>query len=394
MPNPPFGSEPWSGSTPADVRSAVLDALRSGASAICVTGGAASGKTALCKELAAGVDDRSFSIGFFDPMLDPKAVLLQLLREFGLGADGAAQTRDSLTATVVRFLKSLKPLGAHVVIVVDDADRVGVDVFTTFLAIARGADDRTLRLVLVGQPDLETRLIDPPLSEFPGTDRRWTRVRLDLDDALVPVIPPESSYVAAIEPEPDVAAPPGASRWMLPALIGLVVAAGVAGAGWWWTARDGTPGSLTPQPAATQTPAAPSATRAIPPPAPTPTAPAASSPLGDPPPAGQPAEQPTVAGAGATQSAAPTRGTAGDGAYRIVVASFRTASRAEQVATSLQSQQLAVATRADGSGTWHQVVAGPYLSIEAARDAQRTLERVGFPDTQISMTTPTLTSAR
>ena len=71
--------------------------------------------------------------------------------------------------------------------------------------------------------------------------------------------------------------------------------------------------------------------------------------------------------------------------YRIAVASFRTAARAEQIAAELKEKQIATVARVDASGGWYQVIAGPYPTIDAARDVQRVLERSGFPDSQISL---------
>ncbi len=391
MPNPPFGSESWSGSSPAEARSAVLDALRSGASAICVTGAAATGKTALCRELAAGVDDRSFSTGLFDATLGPDAVLRRLVSEFGLGHGGAiagsAPGRDTMIAAVVRFLKSLKPLGAHALVVIDDADRVAVEVLAILATVAREAGHDGLRVVLVGRPALDARLVEPPLNEVPGPGRSWTRVGLGLDDALVPVIPPPSSYVAAAEPEPEVAAPASVSPRLLPLLVALLAL--LAGAGWWWTSRDapaerpaaGPPAAGSP-PAATPAPAAPAAVPDAASPA------AASAPAGPPP--ASPTNPDGQRSASTTGTAPAAAGPTSGSGYRITVASFRTASRAQQIASALQAQQLAVTTRVDGSGIWHQVIAGPYSTIEAARETQRALERAGFPETQISVVSPAL----
>lgn len=398
MPNPPSGSESWSGSSAAAVREAVIDALRSGASAVCVTGGVRSGKTTLCRDLAGSVDDRSFSTAVFDPTLDPDGVLRQLLADFGLaaGGDGPAQTHQSLSGAVVRFLKSLKPLGAHALIVIDDADQVGVDVLTMLTSVAREAGNDALRLVLVGQPSLAGRLLDPPLRDFPGTSRTWTRVGLPLDDALVPVIPPESPYVAAIEPELEESSVQQPTRWHVPVLVGLLV---VAAAAWWWTSRGPSSASLSPAPAATlpaasQPPASPPGASPNPgagtpvnaTPAGNTVAPAESVSIGAPPASPPAAASPSASAASAAQ-VAPAPVASGDGPYRITVASFRTATRAEEIAASLR-QQLTVATRADATGSWHQVIAGPYPSIERAREAQRVLERAGFPDTQITMLAP------
>jgi len=64
-----------------------------------------------------------------------------------------------------------------------------------------------------------------------------------------------------------------------------------------------------------------------------------------------------------------------------VVASFRTASRATDVAARVTA--LGEPVRQRIAGGWQQVLAGPYGSAAQARDAQQRLERAGFPGTQL-----------
>ena len=70
--------------------------------------------------------------------------------------------------------------------------------------------------------------------------------------------------------------------------------------------------------------------------------------------------------------------------YNIAVAAFRTSKRASDVASDIASKGLPVTTRTDASGTWYQVLVGPYASAGEAEAAQRTLAREGFADTRIS----------
>ena len=69
-------------------------------------------------------------------------------------------------------------------------------------------------------------------------------------------------------------------------------------------------------------------------------------------------------------------------AFEIVVASFRTASRATDVATRVAALGQPVRQRL--AGGWQQVLAGPYGSAVQARDAQQVLERAGFTGTQVA----------
>lgn len=392
MTNPPLSPDSPLGATPIALRNTVLGALRFGAPAICVTGGPGSGKTALCRELGATTDDRLFSAVLYDATLDPDGVLAQLVDDFGLGTgtgkpgQSSGRSREALSAALVRFLNSLKPLNAHALIVIDNAEQVGIDVFNTLVAVARDVrgDDALLRLVLVGRPALEAKVLEPPLSQFPGVGEVWTRLSLSADDSLVPALRPDSPWLPAIESEPQAAvvSPMRRLLWLVGAL--LLVAAAAAAAYFWMVPSTTAPpppttGTLTtpsqvpnPAPAASGSPAAPNA---------------APSGARD----GGAAAAPASA---SPQAATPSGAPSAAGPYRITVASFRTIGRAEEIASSLKAQRVAVTTRSDPAGAWHQVVAGPYASIDTAREAQRALERAGFPDTHISLVSQSATSAR
>jgi len=85
------------------------------------------------------------------------------------------------------------------------------------------------------------------------------------------------------------------------------------------------------------------------------------------------AERPNLSAAAATPETSD--------AFDILVASFRTEVRATEVVEQLTNAGQRVRQRSVGG--WQQVVAGPFASRTAAEDAQRLLEREGFPGTQI-----------
>ena len=74
--------------------------------------------------------------------------------------------------------------------------------------------------------------------------------------------------------------------------------------------------------------------------------------------------------------------------YRIMVASFRTSGRAEYIAAQVRGLKIPARVTMDSSSTWYQVIAGPFLNMEAGRDAQRRLESAGFADTQLAVALP------
>jgi septal ring-binding cell division protein DamX len=205
----------------------------------------------------------------------------------------------------------------------------------------------------------------------------------------------------------DEPAPPTVPTPAAPASLRLAVLAGalvvVAAGGWWWTQRSAAPEPRTPPAADVKS------DEASGPPVPSATTPSQSAAASASDPAGMttvaPAAEaappalpvtraeeraavpPTLPPDAAPAAVTAPRGAAGpaSAAYRITVASFRTASRAAAVASQLQQRNMAVTTRVDASGAWHQVIAGPFATIEAARDAQKSLSDTGFPETQITL---------
>ena len=57
------------------------------------------------------------------------------------------------------------------------------------------------------------------------------------------------------------------------------------------------------------------------------------------------------------------------GVYRISVASFKTSARADEVLRQLQDARVVPSVRVDAAGGWYRVIAEPYGSVDAAREA-------------------------
>lgn len=91
-------------------------------------------------------------------------------------------------------------------------------------------------------------------------------------------------------------------------------------------------------------------------------------------------------------SPAPTSATSGTvsppagEAFEIVVASFRTAARAENVAAQVSA--LGERVRVRSAAGWQQVIAGPYRSLAQGQDARQRLTVAGFAGTQLGPAKP------
>ena len=92
-----------------------------------ITGEIGTGKTLLCRTIQA-VEPRTFVSVISNPRLSARDLLRQVLHDFGLVSDQSQGSDDTTEQEFVRtlqqFLSSLASLGAHAVIVIDEAQRL------------------------------------------------------------------------------------------------------------------------------------------------------------------------------------------------------------------------------------------------------------------------------
>jgi len=188
--------------------------------------------------------------------------------------------------------------------------------------------------------------------------------------------PADTAMESMAAPFEDVATTAPRSK-LVPVLIGVLAVGAVAA--WFVYRSPATSMDSRPTPGGGQTSAAAPATQK-PPAAPAVEPAAATAPAAAPRP---PAAAPEPPAGGAPTAAAPA---AAAGSFEIVVASFRTESRAAAVATQVSGAGLAVRRRVIGG--WQQVIAGPFASREEADAARLRLEQAGLPGTQVVAATP------
>jgi general secretion pathway protein A len=194
-------------------------------------------------------------------------------------------------------------------------------------------------------------------------------------------VPPSMPPMPDVEFEPALAGVPAveaAPRAKSGIFVAAAVVAVVAAAAWFMVR------ALYP-PTQTESSfpgAAPPPAERRPPPAAMPPEPAAAVPAPAPPPVTpQPVAPPPATTAQPTPTASePVRAPSSD-SFEIVVASFRTMTRATEVAAELTALGQPVRQRlSDG---WQQVLAGPFASRADAEEAQAKLDRAGYTGTQI-----------
>jgi type II secretory pathway predicted ATPase ExeA len=149
-----------------------------------LTGDIGMGKTTLCKAVLEGLDRKTFSAFVPDPFLSREHLLKMLLIDFGAMSiddlksgrlNGAS--RSDLSYPLYEFLKSLVPLQAFAVVILDEAQNLPVPLLEEIRILSDlEAPEKLLQVVLVGQLELQAKL---KLPEMRQVDQRVS-VRCEL----------------------------------------------------------------------------------------------------------------------------------------------------------------------------------------------------------------------
>ena len=175
----------------------VFDALRSGIrrreGIIVLTGEPGTGKTTLCRSVLEALDRKTFCTFVPDPFVSREDLLKMLLVDFGvMSVDDLksgrlnSATRPELSYPLYDFLKSLVPLQAYAVLILDEAQNLTPQLLEEVRILADlEAPEKLLQLVLVGQPELHDKLADPAMRQV--DQRISVRCSLEtLDEEAVP----------------------------------------------------------------------------------------------------------------------------------------------------------------------------------------------------------------
>jgi general secretion pathway protein A len=171
----------------------LLVGLRRREGLLLLTGETGTGKTTLCRAVIDSLGHRTFSALVLNPYMAGTEVLRVILRDFGLVSRdeirrGSLARADAphLLDTLEGFLRSLVPLDARAVVIVDEAQSLSPEALDQVRMLGAYEEDgqRLLQIVLCGQPGLLNTLKTDPLRAL---NERITR-RAGLNPLLAPEV--------------------------------------------------------------------------------------------------------------------------------------------------------------------------------------------------------------
>jgi len=180
----------YAGGQRGEMLAALLYAIHQGEGIIKVVGEVGSGKTMLCRKLAAQLPGTIDSVYLGNPTLSPDDMLAAILSDLGL--DVAADSRQARLAQLNAALLARHEAGRRVVVFVEEAQGIALDnlEFLRLLTNLETATDKLLQIILFGQPELDAQLADPRI--------RQLKDRITLSLNLSPLTEPEvAEYLRA-----------------------------------------------------------------------------------------------------------------------------------------------------------------------------------------------------
>jgi MSHA biogenesis protein MshM len=186
----PFGLSPdarffFNQSSHGETLDGLLEGINGREGILVVTGAVGSGKSTLCSAILHALNQTTFSAFIPDACASRDELLKTLLVEFGIiSADSLRSgplrdaSRTQLRYTLDSFLRSLEPLRAFAVVVIDEAHKLSIELLHEIhLMSVLQRRHKLLVFVLVGQPGLKWRLGMPEMRQLAQRVSIWSELR-------------------------------------------------------------------------------------------------------------------------------------------------------------------------------------------------------------------------
>ena len=144
----------------------LLYGVRSGEGFIKIVGEVGTGKTTLCRQFLRAIADEAETAYILDPLLRGDELLRTVALELGLDPEGKSQ--QELLSAVRSFMLETWEKGRPVVLLVDEAQALPLNTLEQLRLLSNLETEKAklLRIVLVGQPELDVRLREPSIRQL------------------------------------------------------------------------------------------------------------------------------------------------------------------------------------------------------------------------------------
>ncbi len=155
---------------PSRVHQEALDYLRYGleshAGFVVITGEIGSGKTTLLQAVLRTLDGHTTVARIVNTLLDPREVLEALMVDLGL--DPAGKSKPLMLRDLAQFLVDQRMMGRIVLVVIDEAQNLSPAALEELRMLSNLETEKSklMQMVLIGQPDLRTKMHSPQLEQL------------------------------------------------------------------------------------------------------------------------------------------------------------------------------------------------------------------------------------
>ncbi len=131
-----------------------------------ITGEIGTGKTTLCRALLNQLDEKRRTAFIFNSNLPDVQLLLAIATDFGLLIK--PKTKINILSELNKFLIEQLKLGYNVVLIIDEAQNLKATQLEQIRLLSNLETDKEklIQIVLVGQPELKTKLDSPGLEQL------------------------------------------------------------------------------------------------------------------------------------------------------------------------------------------------------------------------------------
>jgi len=142
--------------------------IRNDAGFVMLTGEVGTGKTTVCRCLIEQLPEQANVALILNPRVSVEELLSSICDEFGIAHPPTGATVKSLVDAINRYLLEQNALGRNSVIIVDEAQNLSFEVLEQLrlLTNLETNERKLLRIMLIGQPELEALLGRPELRQL------------------------------------------------------------------------------------------------------------------------------------------------------------------------------------------------------------------------------------